>query len=512
MEHDVGFEADLAEGTMREVEAGGRKLLLARSGGRCHAVSSTCPHAGAPLHEGVLRDGVVTCPWHKAAFQLTTGRRLEPPAVDDLQSFPVRIAAGRILVSVDDEPDRIGQVPSPAEGDTRCMAIVGAGAAGAVAAQTLREEGFGGRIVLIGREDRLPYDRTILSKYSLSGQVGGEKTPLQDGTFYDRHRIERRIGEVLSVAPATRTLSFADGSQLGFDAALLATGGRPRPLKIPGHDLDGVHLLRTAGDAEAIVRTAAKSRRAVVIGAGYIGLEAAGSLRERGLEVAVVAPQDAPLEKQLGADIGNVFRRLHERKGVVFHLGQEVSALEGSGHVERVRLKDGTILPADMVVAGLGISPETDFGPGMPRRQDGGLATDPRLRVADGLYAAGDIAAFPLYGSGARIRVEHWRVAEQHGRIAALNMLGRDAVYDAVPYFWTIHYKQRLDYVGHAESWDEIVVDGDLEKPAFLAFYLRNGKVQAVAGWQRDRQMASVINLLTDRQDWQVAELRRALG
>ena len=511
MDHDAGFDADLIEGAMREIEFGGRKLLLARSGGRCHAVGATCPHAGAPLHEGVLRDGVVTCPWHKAAFQVATGRRVEPPAVDDLPSFPVRVTDRRIIVSVDDEPDRIDPVPSTAEVDTRCMAIVGAGAAGVAAAQALREEGFGGRVVLIGREDRLPYDRTIQSKYILSGQKGGEKTPLQERAFYDRHRIELRTGEVTSVNLVTRTLSFADGGKLDFDAALLATGGRPRPLDIPGHDLAGVHLLRTAGDAESIVDTAACAKRVVVVGAGYIGLEAAGSLRERGLDVAVVAPQSAPLEKQMGAEIGNVFRRVHERKGVVFYLGQEVAALEGGMHVERVRLKNGDVLPADMVVAGLGISPETDLVRELPRRKDGGLETDNRLQVADGLYASGDIAAFPLQGSGEHIRVEHWRVAEQHGRIAARNMLGCEAAYDAVPYFWTIHYKQRLDYVGHAEAWDEIVVDGDLEKPEFLAFYVRRGVVQAVAGWQRDLQMASVIGLMTARQDWPVEELRQAL-
>lgn len=497
MDHDAGAAADLAEGTMREVEAGGRKLLLARVGGRCHAVGATCPHAGAPLHEGVLHDGVVTCPWHKAAFQVATGRRVEPPAVDDLPSFPVRVVDGRIVVSV---------------ADTRCIAIVGAGAAGAMAAQVLREEGFGGRVVLIGREDRLPYDRTILSKYALSGQKGGEKTPLQDQAFYDRHRIERRTGHVAALDPAARTLTFADGKQLGFDTALLATGGRPRPLNVPGHDLAGVHLLRSAEDAEAILRTATRARRAVIVGAGYIGLEAAGSLRERGLDVAVVAPQAAPLEKQLGPEIGNVFRRVHERNGVVFHLGQEVAALEGGSQVQGVRLEDGTVLPADMVVAGLGIELETDLVRGPPRRKDGGFDTDSRLRVADGLYAAGDVAAFPLHGRGERVRVEHWRVAQQHGRVAAMNMLGRDTVFDAVPYFWTIHYMQRLDYVGHAETWDEVVIDGDLHKPEFLAFYLRGAVVQAVAGSRRDLQMAAVIGLMTARKDWPVAELRRALA
>jgi NADPH-dependent 2,4-dienoyl-CoA reductase/sulfur reductase-like enzyme len=180
--------------------------------------------------------------------------------------------------------------------------------------------------------------------------------------------------------------------------------------------------------------------------------------------------------------------------------------------VQRVRLKSGAVLDADLVVAGLGVTPATDLLQGVRRREDGGLEVDAQLRVADGLYAAGDIAAFPLRGDGERVRVEHWRVAEQHGRVAALNMLGHATAYDAVPYFWTIHYLKRLDYVGHAAAWDDVVIDGDLETPEFTAFYVRNGTVAAVAGWGRDRQMAHAIALITDRRDWTAAELRRALG
>lgn len=511
MEYDVLADADLADGAMCAVEASGRKILLVRIGGECHAIDAVCPHAGGPLAEGALHGGTVICPWHKAAFCVATGSRVEPPAVDNLKSYPVRIADGRVHVAAGEAQGR-PEPAAPAETDTRCFVIVGAGAAGAVAAQTLREEGFAGRVVMISQEDRLPYDRTVLSKYALSGQKGGEKTPLQEEEFYRTHRIERVAREVAALDSVARVVTFADGARLAYDAALLATGSVPRPLKLPGAQLANVFLLRTPADADAIVAVAGRARRAVVIGAGFIGMEASGSLRERGMEVAVVAPQQAPFERQVGPQIGNVFRRIHEQQGVVFHLGEEVAALEGNGQVQRVRLKSGAALEADLVVAGLGATPATGVLHGVALREDHGLDVDAQLRAADGLYAAGDLAAFPLRGDGERVRVEHWRVAEQHGRIAALNMLGCAVAYDAVPYFWTIHYRKRLDYVGHAASWDEVVVDGDLAKPEFTAFYVRGGTVAAVAGWGRDRQMAQAIGLMTDRRGWPVAELRRALG
>lgn len=509
MEYEITAEAALAEGAMQKFERAGRKLLLARVDGACHAVSATCPHAGGPLDEGVMRGGVVVCPWHKAAFRVATGRRVEPPAVDDLERFPVREADGRVFVTIADDV----QADTLAAGapDPRCMVIIGAGAAGTVAAQTLREEGFTGRVVLIGREDRLPYDRTILSKYVLSGQEGGEKSPLQDEAFYRRHRIERRAQEVVAIEPAARRVRFAGGDGLTYDAALVAPGGVPRPLRLPGADLAGVFLLRTAADAEAIVAATAEARHVVVVGAGFIAIEAAGSLRERGLAVTVVAPQAAPFERQLGPEIGGVFRRVHEQQGVVFRLGDEVVALEGVGRVHQVRLKSGGVLPADLVVAGLGVSPATGPLQGLAARKDGGVDVDRCLQLMDGLYAAGDIAAFPLRGDAGRVRVEHWRVAEQHGRVAALNMLGGRVVYDAVPYFWTIHYKKRLDYVGHAETWDELVIDGDLATPDFMAFYIRDATVAAVAGWGRDRQMAHALMLMTERRRWTAADLRGAL-
>lgn len=491
---------------MRPVELAGCKVLLARSGGQTYAIGGACPHAGGPLHEGVLADGLVVCPWHKAAFRLDTGQRASPPAVDDVPCYPVQEEHGRLLMALD-APARPAP-PSPVMAKATFV-VIGAGAAGAVAAQTLREAGFAGRLVMIGREDRLPYDRTVLSKYTLSGQQGGEKSPLQEAAFYETHRIERRTGEVAELHAPTRQVVFADGSRLSYDQALLATGGEPQALDAPGHDLPGVHLLRAPDDAAAILRSAEGASRAVVIGDGFIGIEAAGSLRERGLAVTVVLAGAEPFEKKLGPEVGRAFRRVHEGKGVVFRSNVKAVALEGNGRVEQVRLSDGTALPADLVVAGLGVRPATAMLRGVDLREDGGVTAGADLRIADGLFAAGDIAAFPFHG--APIRVEHWRVAQQHGRVAALNMLGGREVSDAVPFFWTIHYTKRLDYVGHASEWDGVVIDGDLQAPDFTAFYVTNGSVKAVAGWGRDQAMAAAVGLMDRRHDWTVEALRAAL-
>lgn len=506
MEHDAGA-ADLAEGAMREVEIDGVTVLLARSGGRCHAVGARCPHAGGPLAKGVLDHGAVICPWHKAAFRLDDGRCLEPPAIDDLPRYTVREAEGRLLVT----PAAHSTAPAP-EPDNRCFTIMGAGAAGIAAAQTLRESGFGGRIVLVSDEDRLPYDRTVLSKYALSGKKGAEKTPLHAAEFYERHNIERRNARVARFDATTRQMTFTDGTTLDGDATLLAPGGIPRRLKVPGADLPGVFTLRSPADAEAIVRAANPPRRVIVAGAGFIGMEAAASLCERGLDVTVVAPQDAPFADKLGPRIGAAFRRLHESKGVRFRLPDEVAVIEGDGCVQSVRLGSGDTLPADIVIVGLGVSPVTGMLQGLPQQKDGGIEVDAHLQAAPGIYAAGDIAAFPHRADGPRIRVEHWRVAQQHGRVAALNMMGRSTAYDAVPYFWTIHFMKRLDYVGHAETWDDIEINGELDTPDFMAFYVKDNHVAAVAGWGRDQAMARVIGLMTDRRDWTASDLRRALS
>ena len=505
---DVGPASAVSEDGMLGVEIGEQKLLLVRFGEEVLAFDGFCPHAGAPLAEGVRCGNHAICPWHKASFDLRTGALVEPPAVDPLPRYPTLVEHGRVLVSLEAIP---GTSAEPSE-DRRCFVILGAGGAGQAAAQTLRAEGFGGRLVMISREAELPYDRTVLSKYRLSGEDGSEKTPLQDAGFYTRHRIERMTAEIATVDADTATVHFAEGGTLAYDAALLATGGIAKPPELPGAALTGVCLLRTPADADAIVSAAENARQVVVVGGGFIGMEAAASLRERGLDVTVVMPEQTPFERNLGPMIGAVFARLHEQKGVVLRTGVTVAGFEGDDQVEAIRLANGERLAADLVIIGGGVRPATDILRGVGLKADGGVPVDRHLRAADRLFAAGDLAAFPLYGDREPVRVEHWRVAQQQGRVAALNMLGRATPFEAVPYFWTIHFLKRLDYVGHAADWDDIVVDGDLQKPEFIALYVNAGRVDAVVGWDRDADIARAIGLFEERQEWQADSLLAALA
>jgi NADPH-dependent 2,4-dienoyl-CoA reductase/sulfur reductase-like enzyme/nitrite reductase/ring-hydroxylating ferredoxin subunit len=497
-EHDVAALADLLESRPHCIEVDGSRILLIRDGGIVHAIGATCPHAGGPLEQGVRNGDRIVCPWHKATFNIKTGALLEPPAVDSLPRYQVRIDGRRVLVSVPPEAS-----PEPAlPPDRRIFAIIGAGAAGALAAQTLREAGFNGRVVMLDAHNRVPYDRTVLSKYFLSGEPNAEKSPLQSQGYYQRHRIERRTGQVIALDAIRKRIDCAGGWSLTYDTALLATGATPIVPDIPGIGLGNVFRLRSRADADAILAQAERSERAVVLGASFIGMEVAASLRERGLQVTVVGRETTPFEKQLGAQVGNAFVGLHRQRGVTFRLGQEIKALVGDGDVQAVVLPNGERLPADLVVIGFGVRPVTDYLHGVPLNRDGSVSVDATLRAAEDLYAAGDIARFPMQGDGPPIRVEHWRVAEQHGRIAAFNMAGQHVRYDAVPVFWTIQYMKRLDYIGHAAEWDDIIVHGDLEKPEFLAYYLRDGRVVAAAGLDRDQDTAALIELLNERQDW----------
>ncbi len=505
MQHEIEVAAleAVEPGGMKQVEVDGEKILLLRDGDAVRAVGATCPHAGGPLVQGVRNGGRIVCPWHKAAFCIRTGAVQDPPALDALPRYDVRVDAGRIFLA---KPAPAPAAPLMAP-DGRCFVIVGAGGAGAVAAQTLREEGFTGRVVMLDPANRVPYDRTVLSKYALSGQKGAEKSPLQSQSFYREHRIERRTAEVSRIDAQARRITCADGTAVDYDAALLATGAVPVLPSFPGAGLGHVHTLRSRADADAILAQAERSTRAVVLGASFIGMEVAASLRERGLDVTVVGKEAAPFAKQLGEEVGRAFVGLHEGHGVAFRLGRGVASLEGDGQVSGVVLEGGERIAADLVVAGFGVKPATSYAEGLNQSDDGGLLVDATLRAAPGLYAAGDIARFPHRGDGEPIRVEHWRVAEQHGRVAALNMLGRETRYDAVPFFWTIQYMKRLDYVGHAQAWDSTVLHGDLGKPEFLAYYVKDGRVAAAAGLGRDQDTAALIELFARRRDWQATEL-----
>jgi NADPH-dependent 2,4-dienoyl-CoA reductase/sulfur reductase-like enzyme/nitrite reductase/ring-hydroxylating ferredoxin subunit len=492
--------SDLRDGEMKEVSSDETRILLARVGERFHAVGAACPHYGAPLVEGALCGTRIVCPWHHACFNVANGDLEEPPALDALVSYDVRVEGGQVIVRVPSEMKE-RRTPSMAthelDADPRQFVILGAGAAGYVAAQTLREEGFRGRILLVTRENRAPYDRPNLSKDYLQGHAEPEWLPLRPEEFFSEHGIEILLErEVNRVDAATKTVVFEGGETLIYDALLVATGGAAVKLNIPGSDLKNICLLRSFSDADSIIEAAGRSRRAVVVGASFIGMEVASALRERGLEVTVVAPSQEPFASTLGAEVGALFRRVHEAHGVRFKLGSIVYGFEGTHQVEAVLLDSGERIETDMVVVGAGVRPVTQLLEGVALDEHGGVIVDAHLRAAEGLYAAGDIAAFPDPRTGERTRIEHWRTAQQQGRTAARNMAGRSVEFDGVPFFWTRQFEAGLLYVGHARQWDEVIYRGDLDSQDFLAFYVKDGRVLAVAGMNRDGEMAAAEELM----------------
>lgn len=491
---------DLESGEMKEFAAGDTRILLVRVGDRFHAVSASCPHYGGALAEGALCGTRVVCPLHHAVFNVVNGDLEEPPALDALVSYDVHVDGERVMVCVPEEAsDRraVSMVKRDTAVDPRQFVILGAGAAGYAAAQTLREEGFRGNIVMITREDRTPYDRPNLSKDYLHGHAEAEWMPLRPQEFFAENDIQLLFNrEVTRVDARAKVIVFEGGDTMDYDALLVATGGAPVRLNIPGSDLKNVCVLRSFADADSIIETAGRSRRVVVVGASFIGMEAAYSLRERGLDVTVVAPSEEPFEMTLGKEVGAAFRREHEKHGVKFKLGSIVYRFEGSHNVEAVTLDNGESIETDMVVVGVGVRPATSFLEGVELDKSGGVIVDSRLCAADGVYAAGDIVNFANPRTGERMRIEHWRTAQQQGRVAARNMAGHDVAFNGVPFFWTQQFDVTLRYVGHASGWDEIIYRGDVAANDFLAFYVKDHRVTAVAGMNRDRELAAIEALM----------------
>ncbi|HEX8726806.1 MAG TPA: FAD-dependent oxidoreductase [Gemmatimonadaceae bacterium] len=461
--------------------ANGEPVLLTRIDGVAFAVGAVCTHYGAPLGEGLAESGTVRCPWHHACFSLRTGAPLRPPALFDLPRYRVDERDGTVFVGARVEAASL----PPRHGATRpsSVVIVGAGAAGNAAAETLRREGYDGPVTMIDPDPGAPCDRPNLSKDYLAGTAQPEWIPLHGPEFYDERRIEIRRARAEAIDPAARTVRLSDGESVAYGALILATGADPIRLPLPNAGTP-VFTLRTVADSDAIIAAAGGARRAVVLGASFIGLEVAASLRARSLEVHVVAPEARPLERVLGPQLGDFIRALHEEHGVRFHLGRSAAGFGAN----TVVLDDGSSLAADFVVAGVGVRPSVRLAEAAGLAMDRGVLVDEFLRTsAPDCYAAGDIARWPDPHTGAAIRVEHWVVAERQGQTAARNVLGAGERFDAVPFFWSQHYDVAINYVGHAERWDEIVVDGDPSSRDCTARYLIGGRDAAVATIYRDR-------------------------
>ena len=483
---------------------GSEPVLLSRSGSQVFAIGGKCTHYGGPLGEGLVVGNSVRCPWHHACFDLHTGEATCAPALNPVPRWEI-VREGALV--------KVGDQMSPADGATpvrdrndreiQSIVIVGAGAAGNAAAEMLRREGYRGKITMIGRDDSVPYDRPNLSKDYLAGDAPEEWIPLRPPEFYEEHAIELiRATTVSQIDVAPRTVRFGNGDSRKFDRLLLATGADPVQLPIPGADLEHVHYLRTLADSRAIIARAEHAKKAVVIGGSFIGLEVAASLRNRGLTVDVVAPEKVPLERVLGTELGSFVQKRHEKEGVTFHLGRTSKAIEKT----QVLLDDGSSLPADIVVIGVGVRPQISLAENAGLAIDKGVVVNEFLETSiSGIFAAGDIARYPDPRSGESVRIEHWVVAQRQGQTAARNMIGAREKFTTVPFFWSNHYSTSIRYVGHAEKWDDVLISGNIEDGDSMVGYRLGGKILAVASMGREKGSLKAEAAM-ERFDWSGVE------
>lgn len=476
--------ADLPDGGQLVGHRDGEAVLLVRCGAEIFAVAAACSHYGGPLVDGLVADESVRCPWHHACFDLRTGEALRAPALSPLACWSVEKRGERIFVGEKRKKPQPASRESNAGVSPERIVIVGGGAAGFAAAERLRREQYQGAIVMISDDEALPVDRPNLSKDYLAGKAPEDWLPLRKEGFYARNGIDLLLGtKVAGIDVRASELVLADGARVAFGKLLLATGAEPVRLTIPGASQPHVHTLRTLADSRRIIAQSGAARHAVVLGASFIGLEVAAALRTRGVEVHVVAPDERPMERVLGPQMGDFIRALHEENGVVFHLGDTAASIGAS----EILLSSGTTLAADMIVAGIGVRPRVDLAERAGLATDRGVLVDAYLETsAPGIYAAGDIARWPDPHSGENIRVEHWVVAQRQGAAAALSMLGRRKKFTDVPFFWSQHYDIPINYVGHAERWDAIEVEGDVAAKDCLLRFKRGGRVLAVATIFRD--------------------------
>ena len=460
----------------------GEEALLVRRGKELFAVGAYCTHYHGPLADGLVVDDEVRCPLHHACFSLRTGEALRAPALDAIQCWNVEQLGDRAFVREKVAPAGPKRVSTAAHPSS--IIIVGGGAAGLAAADMIRREGYGGPLTLISADSDPPCDRPNLSKDFLAGTAPEEWIPLRPPEWYSERKIDLILNSrVTSLDTTRKEISTERGKKYDYGALLLATGADPVKLPVEGATPSQIFYLRSVVDSKAIVTKATSSKQAVVVGASFIGLEVAASLRARGLAVHVVAPERVPMERILGSSVGTFIRGLHESHGVVFHLGETLRHVSG----DKITLTGGQTIQTDFIVLGVGVRPSTGLAEKAGLRMDRGIAVNEYLETsAPGVFAAGDMASWPNPHTGDRIRVEHWVVAERQGQTAAKNMLGARERFEAVPFFWSQHYDVPINYVGHAEKWDTIDIDGDVEKRDCSVRYQRDQRTLAVVSIFRD--------------------------
>jgi apoptosis-inducing factor 3 len=485
---------------MRLVEVSDKKILLLRTlDGRWRALAPTCPHAGAPLQKGALCGWRLICPWHKSCFSASDGALLESPSLESLKAYFLEIVGNEVRV----DPGSSTQMKhSPDHGKAspradQTFVILGGGAAGAAAVRELRGLGFAGRLVMISQEHRSPYDRTLLSKMYLSGQADAKQLPLRPQNLLSDCAVDFLVAQIDQVDLESRTIRFKEGSvpALQYDEALVATGGKPKLLAMANKESQPL-LLRNVEDANSLIAAAEQAETVVLIGASFISMEVASAFRERGLAVTIVSEENIPLLKQLGPEMGRLLLEKHLQKGVRFLPETKVISIDKVSSGSTIKLSSSDELRTDLVVSGIGIEPATGFLKKISRGEDQSLAVDASMRImgARHIFAAGDVANFPLPDNGRRVRIEHWRVAQEQARTAAANMMGLEKTYSGVPYFWTFHYGVRYEFFGWMPDHYQLVIEGDLERPEFVAAYVREGRCEAVFSANRECETAKLFD------------------
>ncbi len=461
------------------------EVVLARAGGEWFAVGARCTHYKGRLDLGLIVGDTVRCPLHHACFSLRTGEALRAPAFDPIARWRVEVLGDVVFVR-EKLPAPAAPPPLDKAKTPESIVIIGGGAAGSAAADMLRREGYAGPVTMISADADLPVDRPNLSKDYLAGEAQDDWMPIWPAETYKERGIDLKLqSRVSAIDPASRSIQLENGTRLSYGALLIATGADPVHPPIPGADSSQVLYLRTYADARAIVERAQSAKHVIVIGASFIGLEVSAALRARGIAIDVIAPEHTPLERVMGPDIGRLVQTLHEAQGVVFHLGQSLASVDG----RTVTLGNGEKLDTDFVVMGVGVRPALGLAEKAGLAIDKGIAVNEFLETsAPGIFAAGDVARWPDPNTGERIRVEHWVVAQRMGQTAARNLLGRRERFDAVPFFWSRHYDTSIQYVGHAERWDAIHIDGSLEARDCAVTYTLGGKRLAVATIKRRRE------------------------
>ena len=475
------------------------EVLLIRRGEHFFAVGAYCTHYHGPLAEGLVVNDEVRCPWHHACFSLSTGEALRAPALDPIQCWRVEQVGEKVFVKEKALPATHRQVSTTMQPSSILM--IGGGAAGLAAADMLRREGYSGPLTMISADSAPPCDRPNLSKDFLAGTAPEEWIPLRPPEWYSERNIDLVLNSrATSLDTKQKKVTTEDGKTYEYGALLLATGADPVELSLEGAAPSQILYLRSFADSKAIVAKTKSAKQVVVVGASFIGLEVAASLRARGIVVHVVAPDHVPMEKILGSEVGTFVRGLHESHGVIFHLGETVRHVDG----DKVTLTGGQTIEADFIVLGVGVRPSISLAEQAGLKMDRGISVDEYLETsAPGVFAAGDAARWPDPFTGEPIRVEHWVVAERQGQTAAKNMLGLHERFEAIPFFWSQHYDLAINYVGHAEKWDTIDVEGDIEKKDCSVRYMRDGRTLAVVTIFRDleslvaeSEMESVIKAL----------------